>query len=169
MKTNKLRGGFLLFFALVLSLAKGYSQNVNDTIQYEKVFGGYKYYYQGERIKTQKMMKSLITKETNPEAYKKWSNAKNLNLVGTEFAIIGAAELGTLAGYKIQGRDTHWQVTAFCAGLVAAGFGLQVAAIKKQHKAVLLYNESVESPVKEPEVSLDFGFTSDGIGFALRF
>lgn len=140
----------------------------SQTIESEKVFGGYKFTQNGEPL----TMDELTTKlNSNEESAKLINKAKNQNMLASVLAGAGGALVGYPLGTAIGGGEPNWMLAGVGAGIIAVAIPISSGANKKTVQAIDIYN-SGNNPKKEniaftPELFLVSN--NSGMGLALKF
>lgn len=140
---------------------------VTDTIKTLKGFWGTTY-HQGWKQVSLKQLSKIV--EPNEEAYAYIKKARANNTAASIFAFAGGFALGwSLADIALKGEVSPGVLIAGGAAiLVSIPFSISTSAYTR--KAVEQYNHDILHPgtaYRKPE--LQFGFTGNGVGLALRF
>lgn len=156
-----------IFLTLPLVLATVYLCN-SQTIESEKVFGGYKFSQNGQELTINELTVQLNTNEESAQLIKK---AKSQNTFATILGGAGGALIGYPVGTSIGGGEANWVLAGVGAGILAVAIPISASANKKTIKAVEIYNS--QSHPKEDKIAfkpqLLMVSGSGGIGFALQF
>ncbi|CAA0234271.1 hypothetical protein [Tenacibaculum maritimum] len=136
-------------------------------IEMKKVFGGYQYTQNGNRMTMGKLVKVM---KSNSEALKFMKKAKSNNVLASILGGAGGALIGFPIGTAIGGGDANWTLAGIGAGLVAIGIPISSGANKNAKKAVELYNASLNSASFykfKPEFKIVAN--GNGIGLSMNF
>jgi hypothetical protein len=106
---------------------------------------------------------------TNPDALTQYKKAKSTAIISTILSGTGGFLIGWQLGNSISGADVN--ASMIIAGGALIGIGIPIA-IKSQNgfkKCIETYNSGLPSASLHPKAELRLGFTSNGIGLALKF
>ena len=132
------------------------------------------YYQNGHQLSRSEL--SMLLKN-NPEAYSYMKAAKGYTAGGTVLTVIGSLTMLTGAAMilvntmnKNKSNSTTTGLIVEAGGVVLVTIGLVVASgyKTKMKKAVQIYNKGVKEK-NQPTVSINAGFTRDGLGITLNF
>ncbi len=136
-------------------------------IEIKKVFGGYQYSQNGNRMTMGKLIKVM---ESNSEALKFMKRAKSNNVLASILGGTGGALIGFPIGAAIGGGDVNWTLAGIGAGLVAIGIPISSGANKNAQKAVELYNASlISSSFYKFKPEFKFVANENGVGLSMNF
>ncbi len=136
-------------------------------IEMKKVFGGYQYTQNGNRMTIAKLTKTM---ESNAEAFKFMKKAKSNHVLASILGGAGGALIGFPIGTAISGGDANWALAGIGAGLVAIGIPISSGVNKNAKKAVDLYNSDLNATSFykiKPEYKITAN--SNGIGLSMNF
>ena len=136
-------------------------------IEMKKIFGGYQYTQNGNRMTMGKLVKTM---DANSDALKFIKKAKSNNVFASILGGAGGALIGFPIGTAIGGGDANWTLAGIGAGLVAIGIPISSGANKNAKKAVELYNSSLNSTAYyefKPEFKIVAN--GNGIGLSMNF
>lgn len=133
-------------------------------IEMKKIFGGYIYSQDGNKMTMGKMVKAM---ESNPDALKFMKKAKSNNVLASILGGAGGALIGFPIGTAIGGGDANWTLAGIGAGLVAIGIPISSGVNKNAKKAVDLYNSSLNSTSYNNEFNPEFKIVANGNGIGL--
>ncbi|MAD96171.1 MAG: hypothetical protein CMB99_02480 [Flavobacteriaceae bacterium] len=121
----------LLIGSITLSFAQ--------KIEYQKVFGGYKYTQDGSYLTMKQISKAV---EANTQAFDLMKKAQSNNSIANVMGFIGGGLIGWPIGTAVGGGDANWALAGIGAGLVAVAIPISNSAHKKARKAIDMYNSS---------------------------
>ena len=147
---------------LILALATMTICNAQK-IEMKKVFGGYHYTQNGNRMTMGKLVNAM---ESNSEALKFMKKAKSNNVLASILGGAGGALIGFPIGTAIGGGYANWTLVGIGAGLVAIGIPISSGVNKNGKKAVELYNSSLNS-TSYYEFKPEFKIVANGNGIGL--
>jgi hypothetical protein len=128
---------FIFFFAL-----SGISQEASTEIEVKKVFGGYNFLANGEKLKVKQLVKMM---EPYQPAYEEMKSARtNLHMAGA-VSFTGGFIVGWQLGKAISGETPKWGMVALGTGIALVSIPLTKNSFKKAIKAVGLYNSSLKN------------------------
>jgi outer membrane lipoprotein SlyB len=132
-------------------------------IEITKVFGGYHYTQNGNKMTMSKLVKVM---ESNSDALKFIKKAKSNNVLATILGGAGGALIGFPIGTAIGGGDANWTLAGIGVGLVAIGIPISSGVNKNTKKAIDLYNSSLNS-TSYFEFKPEFKIVANGNGIGL--
>jgi outer membrane lipoprotein SlyB len=136
-------------------------------IEIEKVFGGYQYTQNGNKLSMGELVKAM---ESNSEALIFMKKAKSNTVLATIFGGAGGALIGFPIGTALGGGDANWTLAGIGAGLIAIGIPISSGVNKNTKKAVDLYNSSLNSTsFFEFKPEFKIVTTANGIGLSMNF
>ena len=133
-------------------------------IESQKVFGGYRFYIDGQKLNGEELTKEL---QVDPAAFKIFKKAKTNSTVATILGGAGGALVGFPIGTAIGGGTPNWALAGIGAGLVAIGIPFNVAANKKAKAAVDLYNDYDETALHS-RIKTEFRWIASGNSIGIR-
>jgi hypothetical protein len=132
---KKLFYTLILVFIIVLN---GTGQNIlPDKIEAQKVFGGYNFIADGQKLNLRQL--EDIMKTYDP-AYEEMRSAKTDYNLGVVAGCAGGFMLGWQLGKSISGKQANWEMIALGVGMACISIPLTLRSHKKAVKAVNLYN-----------------------------
>ena len=133
----------------------------------KKVFGGYKYYQNGENLRMGKLVKIM---EPNPQVSQLIKRAQSNNSIAYVIGLAGGGLIGWQIGTNSAGGDANWTLAGIGAGLIAVGIPISLSVDKKKKQAVELYNSSLNSATHN-EFKPEFKIITyeNGIGLTMTF
>jgi len=143
-----------------------FSQSKADSIRYWKAFGGYKFAYNKQVLKTNQLMDLM---QTNAEAYSYMQKAKTNSNVSTVLGIAGGFLIGWPIGTTIGGGEPNWVLAGVGAGLIVLSIPLIKGYNKNAIKAAQSFNSSLKGVSTTTEYSFNLGINSSGLGLTLGF
>ncbi len=156
----------VLFLLLIFSVGVAWSQTPGDTISYNKVFGGYKFEYNGKLL-TPKSMLTLM--ENDSVAYNLMWQAKSSYNLAMVIGAVGGALIGYPIGTAMGGGEPVWAMAGVGAGLVMLSIPISMAYNRKALGAVRIFNGNKSGLSAIRDTGLYFGLNHRGIGFRLQF
>ncbi|MDN3595480.1 hypothetical protein [Zunongwangia endophytica] len=150
----------LILFIASLSLSNA------QQIEYEKVFGGYKF-TRNENTLSLGDLSNIV--EDTPQAEDLIKKAKTTTVFTTILSFAGGGLIGWPIGEAIGGGDPNWALAGIGAGLVAVAIPLSSSAGKKAKEAVDIYNMSLEKQTNNFNPELNILASGNGLGLSLRF
>ena len=160
---------FLVFLALLISLpaAAQKQATVNDTLQFKRVFGGYKILLHNKALKNRDV-KDLM--QAYPPAFKAFRTTRFYNTSATLLGIAGGVLIAIPIGTAIAGGDANWNLAYAGGAMVAVTIPLGIFGRKKALKSVKRYNEYLINPdMHAGEAVLLIGIFSTGPGILFHF
>lgn len=153
----------LIFISTFLCLSTLHSQ----TIDSEKVFGGYKYKKDGKMITMSDMVYLM---KPYPEAHELMKKAKSNNAFATVFGFIGGGLIGWPIGTALGGGEPNWILAGIGAVAIGIGIPFSISANKKTNQAIEIYNSNVlPSSEDKNAVGLRLFLSGSGFGLSLSF
>lgn len=152
---------------LILTLAFFGASFCNaQEIETKKVFGGYLYSQNGEKLTMDEMVKTI---ESHPEALALMKKAKSQYLIASILGATSGVLIGLPIGSAIAGGDPNWVLAGIGAGVFAVGLPISSGVNKKSRRAVELYNSSLDSSYNQLEPEFNFVANENGIGLSINF
>ncbi len=136
---------------------------IAQQIEIKKVFGGYKYYQDGENLRIGKLVKIM---ESNPQAFGIIKKAQSNNTIAYIMGVTGGGLIGWQTGTNSAGGDANWALAGLGAGLIVVGIPISLGVEKKKKQAVELYNSSLNSTTNN-EFKPEFKVMTNGNGIGL--
>jgi len=150
---------------MLVFISNSFSQTSDDTIKIKKVFGGYQFIQNGQKLR----MGQLVTiMQPNEQAYKQIKSAQSNKTFADILGVIGGFLIGWPIGTAIGGGDPNWAMAGIGAGLIVVSFPLMSKANKWSIAAIESYNQSLKtgSIQKKPELHLAFKGNSIGLSWS---
>ncbi len=138
----------------------------NDSIMTTKVFGGYKFYQNGEKL-TGKMMQEIMV--DNSEAFLMMKNARANSIVSGALGFTGGFLIGWSVGSASALGYQNWYLVGAGAAMLFISFPLSISSTKHVREAVDIYNSELTILRRQEGIQINFGIQDYGIGFALKF
>ena len=154
----------LTLIATLLISTLGFGQ-IGQEINYEKVFGGYKYTQNDKPISVKQMSEAM---NNNPEASAYMKKAKTNYGASMVFNFAGGFLIGWPIGTALGGGEPEWGMAAIGGGLILLGIPFAKATNTNAIKAVDIYNAS-NGDIGARVYTLNFGLSSRGIGITMKF
>ncbi|MBR9847632.1 MAG: hypothetical protein GYB35_16715 [Algicola sp.] len=132
-------------------------------IEVEKVFGGYKYSQNGEKLSLKELGNVL---ENNSKSFELYKKGKSNLLFSSILNFSGGFMIGIPIGQSISGKNADWALAGIGTGLAIVGITLSSSANKKIKKSTEIYNENQTSTVY---YEFKLNSTSNGLSLSLRF
>ncbi len=151
----------LIFAAVLITISSA------QQIETKKVFGGYQYTQNGDRMTMGDLVKVM---ESNSEALAHMKKAKSNNVLASILGGAGGALIGFPIGTAIGGGEANWALAGIGSGLVIIGIPISSNVNKNAKKAVELYNASLNNTAQNyfnPEFKI-IG-NRNGIGLSMNF
>ncbi|MFA0964220.1 hypothetical protein AB9P05_20600 [Roseivirga sp. BDSF3-8] len=168
-----MKRNLFLLILIIISITAVQAQStelVSDSIEYEKVFGGYRFYQQYEYGYEPKNFSQLrLIMEDNQEAYVLAKKASTNATIANVLGFAGGVLVGAPLGAAIVGGEPNWTLAAIGGGLIVAAIPISSGANKKMVQAVDIYNNALQSDLHRSSHELEIVFTSYGAGLSLRF
>ena len=139
---------------------------MHDSIITKNVFGGYKFYQNGERLKMGQMVSMM---ETNQEAYQHIKAARKNNIWSSVIGGIGGFMAGWSLGTALAGGDPNWTVAGVGAGLIVVSIPIASKANKEARQAVSIYNRTFRSNTFILRPEIQFTVRNNRIGLVANF
>jgi len=155
-----------IILSLIFAIATITISNAQK-IEVEKVFGGYKYTQNGNRM----TMRDLVnTMKSDINASSLIKKAQTNNTIATVLGGAGGVLIGVPLGQSLGGGDANWTLAGIGAGLIIVAIPISSSANKKTKKAIELYNSSLNS-TSSYEFNPEFKLIANekGIGFSMNF
>ena len=157
----------IFYILLVFSTIQyAFPQVFEDTIIYERVFGGYKYYQYGNRISMTEVVDIL---EDNYDAHVQLKAARVNYRLSNMFGVVGGLMIIYPPASALAGGRPLWLLAGIGTGLVIAAIPVSKLASRQTKEAISLYNGQLKKPRLQPESLIQFGKTNNGIGIVLSF
>jgi len=156
----------LSIIVLVFSLSALFGQTQNEPITTKKVFGGYQFYQNNERVSLSKLTKII---QTNEEAYKEIKTAQTTNILATIIGGTGAFMLGWQLGGALAGGEFNGTMAGIGAGLVVVSIPISLKFNRQAKSAINTYNEGLKTGSNLIKPKLNFSCTNNGVGLSLNF
>ena len=132
-------------------------------IEVEKVFGGYKYSQNGEKLSLKELGNILEKKTDSFELYKK---GKSNLLFSTILNFSGGLLIGIPIGQSVSGKKANWTLAGIGTGLAIVGITIYSSANKKINKSIEIHNSKQTSTAL---YEFNLNATSNGLSLSLRF
>jgi hypothetical protein len=113
-----------------------------QTIEIEKVFGGYKYTQNGEKLKISDLESTF---KNNTKSLGLLKKAKTSYIFSSILNFSGGFLIGYPLGQSLSSKDANWTLAGIGAGLSIIGITISSRANKKVAEAVELHNSSLKS------------------------
>lgn len=155
-----------IILSLIFAIATITISNAQK-IEVEKVFGGYKYTQNGNRM----TMRDLVnTMKSDINASSLIKKAQTNNTIATVLGGAGGVLIGVPLGQSLGGGDANWTLAGIGAGLIIVAIPISSSANKKTKKAIELYNSSLNS-TSSYEFNPEFKLIANekGVGFSMSF
>ncbi|MBW8323714.1 MAG: hypothetical protein K0M50_03015 [Prolixibacteraceae bacterium] len=118
-----------IFILIIAFVFQGAARNLkSDTIRIQKVFGGYNFIQNGEKLSVKQLV--LVTKTYEP-AYSLMKSSQKLYSTGVITACVGGFIIGSQVGRSIDGQSPRWEIVALGSGIALASIPLQNILSKK--------------------------------------
>jgi len=134
-----------------------------------------KYYQNGHQLRGSEL--SMLLKN-NPEAYSYMKAAKGCSAGGAVLTVVGSLTMLTGAAIiLVNTMNKNKSNSTITTGLIVEAGGVVLATIglivssgynTNMKKSVQIYNKGIKN-VKQPVLSINAGFTRDGLGITLNF
>ncbi len=151
-----------LFGTIIFIVGFAFAANSQDTtkgsIDIQKVFGGYNFILEGQKLRINELVHIL---ETNQPAHIKIKSARTDYSIATAVSMVGGFMVGWQLGNAVSGNSVKWEMIALGSGVAIVAIPLTKRSMKKAVGAVKLYNESLTSNTSynnpfSPEIKLCF-------------
>lgn len=155
-----------IHLALIFTLATMTFSSAQE-IEMQKVFGGYTFTQNGERLTMGDLVNTL---EPHSEAFDLIKKARTRSTLASIIGFAGGGLIGWPVGTALGGGDAEWTLAGIGAGLIAVGIPISLSANKKTKQAVELYNSdlnSISSYQLKPELKIITN--GNGIGLSVNF
>ncbi len=158
----------LILAFLAFGFGPCFGQEQLDTISMQKLFSGYAFYQNGERLNTNQVSDVLTS---NPEAYEKYEDACSLGLAAGLLSYAGGFLIGWPIGTAIGGGEPNWNLALIGTGLVAISLPLSRGSNKRAVQAIDIFNNQPlpNSPADTKPNRLNVSIQGNGAGFVLHF
>lgn len=154
---------FLILILAISSINFCHAQKIES----KKIFGGYKYTLNGEKMTMRDLVQTMKADATSSEQIKK---AQSNNTIATIIGGIGGGLIGWPLGTAAGGGDPNWTLAAIGAGLIAVSIPISSGAYKKTNQAVESYNQSLGiTSFKKLKPGFKFIVNAKGIVLAMNF
>jgi len=141
------------------------SQSVNDTIQYSKAAGGYKYTYDNQVLTLNRLGEIM---QNNSIATGYFKKAKGNSGFANVLGYAGGFLIGYSLGTAIGGGKVNWSVVGVGCGLIVIAIPVVGSANKNLQNAVNAFNHG-NSTSRIDKIDLLLGMNQSGLGVAIRF
>ncbi|WP_037320713.1 hypothetical protein [Salegentibacter sp. Hel_I_6] len=156
MKTLSL---LLLLFLSITSLSA-------QQIESEKVFLGYKFTMNNQRLDL-KAMKKLMIADT--EATRLIKKARKNNTISTILGSIGGSFVGIPIGIAASNQDAPWALAGVGAAFIGVAIPISIRSNNQALEAAERINQVNSSPPNPLQVTFHFIGNQNGVGLALSF
>jgi len=135
-------------------------------ITVEKVFGGYKFSRNGEKLSQKDVMEIL---KMNTQTAELAQAAQTNFTVGNILGFAGGFLVGWPLGSAIRGDEPNWTLAAVGAGLIGLSIPFTSAGNKKLKKALDLYNKSFQKSSYKFRPQYSISTNGNGIALVISF
>ncbi len=149
----------LLLFLSITSLSA-------QQIESEKVFLGYKFTMNNQRLDL-KAMKKLMIADT--EATRLIKKARKNNTISTILGSIGGSFVGIPIGAAVSNQDAPWVLAGVGAAFIGVAIPISLRSSNQAFEAVERINSVNSSPPNPLQVTFNFIGNKNGVGLALSF
>lgn len=154
---------FLIILVAITSYAFSYAQAIDS----EKVFGGYKFSQNGEKMSFRDLERTM---EANESAHQLINYARSRNMLASVISFAGGGLIGWPIGSYLGGGDPNWALAGIGIGLVVVSIPISSSAGKKAKRAVDIYNDSLEeTSFHAPKPRYNFIVNGSRVGFLVTF
>lgn len=154
----------LTFLMMIFSAT--YGQAPNDSIQMKKVFGGYQFYQDGQKLTVGLLVKAM---ETNKQAYKEIKEAQSTYTIASIIGGAGGFMVGWPLGAAVAGGKANWTMAGIGAGLIVVSIPISSKFNKQAKSAVDNFNAGLKPSAFWDRSELKLSATGNGVGLVLRF
>ncbi len=153
---------------LAFGIGPCFGQEQLDTISMQKLFSGYAFYQNGERLNTNQLSDVLMS---HPEAYEKYKDANSLGLAAGVLSYAGGFLIGWPIGTTLGGGEANWNLALIGAGLFTVSLPLSNGSNKRTLQAIDIFNNQPlpSSPSNTKPNRLNVSIQGNGAGFVLHF
>lgn len=152
---------------ILLMTVTGLNLCSSQNIEAEKVFGGYKFTQNGNKMTMGDLVKTM---EPNEQAYDLMKKARSNNIIASVIGFAGGGLIGWPIGAALGGGEPNWALAGIGAGLVVVSIPISSSASKKAKQAVDLYNASLNSTsMNGLRTDFEFIANGNGIGISMTF
>lgn len=143
-----------------------FGQSYSDSITVERVFGGYQFYQNNQRLSVNKLVKAM---RSNEIAYSQVKSARSANTFATILGYAGGFMLGWPIGTSLGGGDPNWTLAAIGGGLIVVAIPINHSFNKKARQAIGTFNEGLQTSSFWQRSELRFTVSGNTLGLKLKF
>jgi len=156
MKTLSL---LLLLFLSITSLSA-------QQIESEKVFLGYKFTMNNQRLDLKAMQKLMIA---DKEATRLIKKARTNNTISTILGSIGGSFVGIPIGIAASNQDAPWALAGVGVAFIGVAIPISIRSNNQALEAAERINQVNSSPPNPLQITFNFIGNQNGVGLALSF
>lgn len=151
---------------LMMIFAATYGQAPNDSIQMKKVFGGYQFYQDGQRLTVGQLVKAM---ESNKQAYAEIKEAQSSYTLASIIGGAGGFMVGWPLGAALAGGKANWTLAGIGAGLIVVSIPISTKFNKQAKSAVNNFNAGIRPTAFWDKHELRLASCGNGVGLLFRF
>ncbi len=156
---------FTLFFLLLFIATPLHADKIQEPIEIRRSFFLTSYLKDGEHIPRREVREMI---RVNERAKEELSRARTNLWFGLAAGAAGGYLMGRQLSREFGDGKANWTYTGFGAGLMVISFSFTDMYFRQNRNAVRIYNAGLKQGAAK-ELSLEFGFTRNGIGLFLGF
>ncbi|WP_176694058.1 hypothetical protein [Anaerophaga thermohalophila] len=161
-----MKKSLLFLFLLMGGMTLSFSQTATDSITMKKVFGGYQFYQDNNRLSMNKLVNAM---RPNEQAFKEIKSAQSTYALATVIGAAGGFMIGYPIGTAIAGGDANWTLAGIGAGLAVVSILITQKFNKQAKQAIDTYNKGLQSSSFWNRHQLNLTMSENGIGLTLKF
>ncbi|MGQ8336678.1 hypothetical protein ACUNWD_09015 [Sunxiuqinia sp. A32] len=156
----------ILAFLLIAVSGAVFSQTPTNPIVMKKVFGGYLFYQNDQRLTMSKLVKAM---EPNEQAYQEIKAARGTFTFATIVGGAGGFMLGWPIGGALAGDDMNWTMAGIGVGLIVVSIPITQKFNRQAKSAVNTFNGELKSSSFFNRTEINLAANGNGIGLVMKF
>lgn len=153
-------------FLLTVTFAYTFGQSSTDSISIKKVFGGYQYYQNDQRLNMNQLVEVMIL---NEQAFKQIKEAQSTYTIVTIMSAAGGFMIGWPIGAALAGGEPNWTMAGIGAGIIAVSIPISQKFYKQANNAVGTFNTGFRNSSFWDKSELKLSMNGNGVGLVLIF
>ncbi len=137
-----------------------------QTIASKKVFTGYKFYQNGNKMTTGELYRAMVPESQSAAIMQK---SKSNNGIAQILAGVGAFGVGLPIGSSIAGGDPNWTFAIAGGALIVVSIPISAKAGKQAKEAVDLHNASLGNSSAHFKPDFFIVSNKNGLGLSMNF
>lgn len=153
-------------FLLTVTFAYTFGQSSTDSISIKKVFGGYQYYQNDQRLNMNQLVDVMIL---NEQAFKQIKEAQSTYTIAKIMSAAGGFMVGWPIGAALAGGEPNWTMAGIGAGIIAVSIPISQKFYKQANNAVGTFNTGFRTSSFWDKSELKLSMKGNGVGLVLIF